>query len=79
MRRLVPNGLFLAVLLSGLAVSGRGQGISKQVPKEVGAIAGTFTGSWIIYGIDGQGQVIKKGVWTDTMKAENPHGAPVLD
>jgi len=72
MHRLIPNLPLITVLVLGLPASNFGQAISKQVPKEVSAIAGTFTGSWAMFGIDGQGQVVKKGAWTDTVKAENP-------
>ncbi len=45
---------------------------SPQFPKEVAAIAGTYTGAWTMYGIDDKGQIIKRVAWTDTIKAENP-------
>jgi hypothetical protein len=48
------------------------QDAPKQVPKEVAAIAGTYTGSWALFGIDQAGQVAKRATWTDVMKAENP-------
>jgi hypothetical protein len=64
--------MFVALLVFGVAGSVLGQDGAKQIPKEVGAITGTFTGSWSMFGIDGQGQVIKKGVWTDTMKRGEP-------
>jgi hypothetical protein len=41
-------------------------------PKEVRDIAGTYTGSWAMYGIDEKGAVVKRMAWTDTVKAENP-------
>jgi len=62
----------LFLLYFGLTLSAFAQSNSSQVPKEVNAIAGTFAGSWTRFGIDGQGQVVKMGAWTDTMKAENP-------
>jgi len=43
-----------------------------QIPKEVKDVVGTYTGSWTIYGLDANGQVIKQAAWTDTLKAENP-------
>lgn len=41
----------------------------KEVPKEVRALEGTYTGSWTMYGIDEKGDVVKHMAWTDTMKA----------
>lgn len=43
-----------------------------QVPKEVNDLVGTYTGSWISYGLDANGQVVKQAAWTDKVKAENP-------
>jgi hypothetical protein len=40
----------------------------REVPKEVRALVGTYTGSWTLYGIDGQGAVVKRMTWTDTLK-----------
>jgi hypothetical protein len=45
---------------------------TKVVPKEVHALAGTYTGSWTMYGIDEQAKVVKRAAWTDTMKAVDP-------
>jgi hypothetical protein len=71
MHRLILNLLCAIGLTVALATYGLAQSSSKQVPKEVEAISGTFTGTWVMYGIDGQAQVIKRGSWTDTMRAEN--------
>jgi hypothetical protein len=60
----------LTIILS-LATSALAQSAQVQAPKEVAAIAGTYTGSWTMFGIDGQGQVVKRGGWTDTMKASS--------
>ena len=40
-----------------------------EVPKEVQALEGTYTGSWTMYGIDEKGDVVKRMAWTDTMTA----------
>ena len=72
MFRLVLSLLWSAGFILLLATSGLCQGDAKPVPKEVEAISGTFTGTWTMYGVDGQGQVIKRGSWVDTMKAERP-------
>lgn len=42
-----------------------------DVPQEVRALEGAYTGSWTMYGIDGKGDVVKRMAWTDTMKAAN--------
>ena len=45
---------------------------TSEVPKEVKALVGTYSGSWKSFGIDAQGQVVQVNGWTDTMKAQNP-------
>jgi len=69
-----PLSIFLAALaLLTLFTTGIfAQSAAKQVPKEVAAIAGTYTGSWTMFGIDQAGQVVKRAAWTDVIKAENP-------
>jgi hypothetical protein len=42
------------------------------IPKEVAALQGAYTGSWTSFGIDAQGQVVRRMAWTDTMKAQSP-------
>ena len=42
---------------------------AKEVPKEVRALEGTYTGVWTMYGINDKGEVVKKMSWTDTVKA----------
>ncbi len=46
-----------------------GQKPDVNVPNEVRALEGTYTGSWTMYGIDQKGDVVKRMAWTDTMKA----------
>jgi hypothetical protein len=41
-------------------------------PKEVRDLAGTYTGSWTMFGINEKGEVVKRLAWTDTLKAEKP-------
>jgi hypothetical protein len=41
----------------------------KEVPKEVRAMEGTYTGSWTMYGINEKGEIVKITAWTDTMEA----------
>ncbi|MBY0230874.1 MAG: hypothetical protein K2W96_16435 [Gemmataceae bacterium] len=57
----------LPFLLAPLPASG-----ADEVPKEVRALAGSYAGSWTMFGIDGKGEVVKKMAWTDTVKAERP-------
>ncbi len=71
-QRLTVSVLFVLLFFSGLQSTTFAQDSSRQVPKEVNAIAGTFTGAWTSYGVDDKGQVIKQASWTDTIKAENP-------
>jgi hypothetical protein len=71
MRRCVVF-LSLGVMLLVVALRHSGaddQAGSDKVPKEVRALEGTYTGSWIMYGVDDKGEVVKKMAWTDTMKA----------
>src|SRR5258708_37927550 len=42
------------------------------VPNEVASLAGTYTGNWVLFGIDKSGQPVKRMAWTDTMTASNP-------
>src|SRR5262249_51185856 len=42
-----------------------------DVPKEVRALEGTYTGSWTMHGIDEKGEVVKLMSWTDIVKATN--------
>jgi hypothetical protein len=65
---------FVALTLLTVCCSGSlfAQNNATQTPKEVKDLVGTYTGSWTIYGLDANGQVIKQAAWTDTLKAENP-------
>jgi hypothetical protein len=62
----------LTLLTVGCSVPLFAQNNPTQIPKEVKDLVGTYTGSWTIYGLDANGQVIKQAAWTDTIKAENP-------
>ncbi len=64
--------VLLMSLVVGFAILASGQVKSQQVPKEVQAIVGTYTGSWTSYGLNEQGQVVRQAAWTDSIKAENP-------
>lgn len=44
----------------------------RDVPKELTALVGTFTGSWTMFGINDKGEVIPRLKWTDVMTASKP-------
>jgi hypothetical protein len=62
------------ILLASSFSLGRGfaADTTSEVPKEVKALVGTYSGSWKSFGIDTQAQVVQVSAWTDTMKAQNP-------
>lgn len=62
----------LSIVLSLCLAANSSAQNSQKVPAEVQAIAGTYTGSWTIYGINEKGEIFRQAAWTDTMKAENP-------
>jgi len=41
-------------------------------PQAVRELAGTYTGSWTMFGIDESGKTVKRLAWTDIIKADNP-------
>ena len=45
---------------------------AQEVPKEVKALAGTYTGSWSMFGLDQKGTIVAKMSWTDVLEAQNP-------
>src|SRR4051812_34286862 len=77
MRRTYWLMLSLPALVGGcvLSLSGGAEPPPRakpDIPKEVRALAGTYTGAWTMYGIDEKGEVVKRMAWTDTMKAGSP-------
>lgn len=60
--------LVLSLLVVCFALSAKAQ----TVPSEVKEIAGTFTGAWTAFTLNGNGEVVKQMAWTDVIKAENP-------
>ncbi len=40
-----------------------------DVPREVKALEGTYTGSWSMRGLNAEGQVVQLAAWTDEMVA----------
>jgi hypothetical protein len=53
-------------------VTGNNNGSSQDVPQAVRDLAGTYVGSWTLFGIDEESNVIELASWTDTIRAENP-------
>ena len=53
-------------------VTVQNSGSSQVVPQAVRDLAGTYAGSWTLFGIDEEGQVVTLMSWTDTIQAENP-------
>ena len=60
-------GILLIILLVCISIL-----TAQEVPEEVKAIAGTYTGSWSMYGLDQKGNIVKKMSWTDVLEAQNP-------
>jgi len=53
-------------------VADQAGGSSPVVPQAVRDLAGSYAGSWTLFGIDEAGQAFKLVSWTDTIQAENP-------
>jgi hypothetical protein len=62
---------FMLMLCLPSAQTALAQKQAGQVPPEVNAIAGTYTGAWTVYGLDEKGQAVKRVGWTDVIRAEN--------
>ena len=63
--------LLLALLLSACRPI-QPDPAARVVPQAVRALAGTYAGSWTLFSIDEEGEVVKLMAWTDTIQAENP-------
>ena len=63
--------IFLAPLVVAIALGGLGAASDQPtaIPKEVRDLEGNYTGAWTMYGIDANGEVVKRMTWTDTLKA----------
>ncbi len=59
-------GIFLIVLLVCVSILA-----AQEVPDEVRALAGTYTGSWSMFGLDQDGTIVKKMSWTDVSFAKH--------
>jgi hypothetical protein len=64
--------LLLIVIALGCSLTLCAQSRPLAVPKEVQNVTGTYSGSWILYTLDANAQVIKQYAWVDTMKADKP-------
>lgn len=67
--------LLVSLLLSACQfklVTDPNNGSSLVVPEAVRDLEGNYVGSWTMFGIDEEGQVVKSLSWTDTIQAENP-------
>jgi hypothetical protein len=69
-RKLTTTSALYFVLMS-CVWSASAQEPARQIPKEVNAIAGTYTGAWTVFGVDEAGQMVKRAAWTDVIKGEN--------
>ena len=67
-----PLFLIAAWAVSPYANADQKPDAPKDIPKEVQALEGTYTGSWTMFGVDEKGEVVKRMAWTDTIKAEKP-------
>jgi hypothetical protein len=72
--RLLTAGIMALLPLGGWLyfLAADQKDISDRPPEEVRDLAGKYTGSWTMFGIDDKGEVVKRMAWTDTIKAEKP-------
>ena len=72
--RLLTSGIMALLLLGGWSrfLAADQKDVPDAPPKEVRDLAGIYTGSWTMFGIDEKGEVVKRMAWTDTIKAEKP-------
>jgi hypothetical protein len=72
--RLFLSAILVLLLLSGGShfLAADPKKLPDSPPKEVRDLAGIYTGSWTVFGIDEKGEVVKSMAWTDTLKAEKP-------
>ncbi len=64
--------LAILVLCGWLRVGAAEPKNAPEVPKEVRDLAGAYTGSFTMFGIDEKGDVVKRMAWKDMIKAEIP-------
>jgi len=63
--------LVLPLLLIHTTTPVSGGDKKADVPKEVSALEGIYTGAWTLFGINEKGAVTKRTAWTDVLKAGN--------
>lgn len=67
-----PDPAALSQIQPTETVTDQNNGSSHVVPQAVRDLEGNYVGSWTVFGIDEEGQVVKLVSWTDTIQAENP-------
>jgi hypothetical protein len=67
-----PDPAALSQIQPTETVTDQNNGSSHVVPHAVRDLEGNYVGSWTVFGIDEEGQVVKLVSWTDTIQAENP-------
>jgi hypothetical protein len=67
-----PDPAALSQIQPSETVTDQNNGSSHVVPQAVRDLEGSYVGSWTVFGIDEEGQVVKLVSWTDTIQAENP-------
>jgi hypothetical protein len=67
-----PDPAAVSQIQPTATVTAQNNGSSHGVPQAVRDLAGTYVGSWSLFGIDEAGQVVKLVSWTDTIQAANP-------
>jgi hypothetical protein len=67
-----PDPAALSQIQPTETVTDQNTGSSHVVPQAVRDLEGNYVGSWTVFGIDEEGQVVKLVSWTDTIQAENP-------
>jgi len=67
-----PDSVALSQIQPAEMVTAQNEDSSTGVPQAVRDLAGSYGGSWTMFGLDEAGQVVKLVAWTDTIQAENP-------
>lgn len=63
------SGVVVAIQTLAMPVA-IGWAAQDEIPNEVRALEGTYTGSWTLFGIDKDGKVVRNASWTDTVEAK---------
>jgi hypothetical protein len=63
----ITTPIMMSIVLCAYSVGQTKTG--PKVPAEVAALqGGVYTGSWVSYGVDVNGKVVKRSSWTDTIR-----------